>query len=96
MLSAGTLDQVLSPSLLYSHGPVAAGRPLHFREASLLQNPRCPSWIRHAATHISSGHPVGCLAATPPAGNVSSKCAQVLAGKPPPGINQQAFETRTL
>lgn len=74
--------QVMDPAVMYSHGAAFAGRPVLFREAPFLRNPRSPSWIRHAATTISSGAPAGC----PEDG---SPCAQVLQGKPPPGINQQ-------
>jgi hypothetical protein len=74
--------QVMDPAVMYAHGPAFAGRPVLFREAPFLHNSRSPSWIRHAATTISSGAPAGCPEEGAP-------CAQVLTGKPPPGINQQ-------
>lgn len=86
--------QVLDPSVMYAHGPAFAGRPVLFREAPFLRNPRSPSWIRHAATVISSGSPVDCGGGGSGSG-VSSlgeqqpPCAQVLQSKPPPGVNQQ-------
>jgi hypothetical protein len=71
----------MSPELMYRHPAVFAGRPLNFREASFLGNARTPSWVRHAATAISSGTPLGCEA--------GAKCAQALPRKPPEGVNQQ-------
>jgi hypothetical protein len=75
------LLQVMSPELMYRHPAVFAGRPLNFREASFLGNGRTPSWVRHAATAISSGTPLGCEG--------GAKCAQALLRKPPEGVNQQ-------
>jgi hypothetical protein len=71
----------MSPELMYRHPAVFAGRPLNFREASFLSNARTPSWVRHAATAISSGTPLGCEG--------GAKCAQALSRKPPEGVNQQ-------
>lgn len=87
-----TMDQIFSPQLLYRHSAVFAGRPLNFRESSFLTNPRAPSWLRHAATKISSGQPAGCDdSSSSSSGNVlaEGKCAQVLPGRPPDGGNQQ-------
>eukprot|EP00878_Enallax_costatus_P032930 GHUV01036281.1.p1 GENE.GHUV01036281.1~~GHUV01036281.1.p1 ORF type:complete len:221 (+),score=51.85 GHUV01036281.1:1-663(+) len=87
-----TLDQVFSPQLMYHHLPVFASRPLNFREASFLGNPRTPSWLRHAATRISSGSPSGCDAGSDGSSSGvvgDGKCAQALPGRPVQGGNQQ-------
>lgn len=90
-----SLDQVFSPQQMYRHSAVFAGRPLNFREASFLSNRRTPSWLRHAATRISSGSPVGCDgsddgdSSSSSTGLLGGKCAQALPGKPPEGGNQQ-------
>lgn len=88
-----TSDQVFSPQLLYHHLPVFAGRPLNFRESSFLSNPRTPSWLRHAATRISSGSPAGCDSSSDGSSSSSAvsdgKCAQALPGRPIEGGNQQ-------
>jgi hypothetical protein len=74
--------QVMDASVLYAHNAAFAGHPVMFREAPFLLNPRSPSWIRHAATSISSGVPDSC----PEDG---SPCAEALPGRPPAGVNQQ-------
>eukprot|EP00879_Flechtneria_rotunda_P013672 GHRR01014282.1.p1 GENE.GHRR01014282.1~~GHRR01014282.1.p1 ORF type:complete len:597 (+),score=263.65 GHRR01014282.1:1631-3421(+) len=83
-----TLDQVLSPQVLYQHGAVFGGKALTFREAPFLHNVRTPSWLRHAKTAVSSGTPAGCEHSSS-GGGASGKCAQVLPGRPPDGVNQQ-------
>jgi len=81
-MPVGVFVQVMDPAVLYAHRPAFAGHAVSFRESPFLQNPRSPSWIRHAATTISSGAPIGC-----PEGG--APCAQVLQSRPPTGVNQQ-------